>query len=304
MYDFAKPSINSGLADRTVERFIENRDYSGKQPGKPTYDSIDLTKYLRSNSAANRGLFLLRIRSVKAPKKKDDSADAPSGDDASGGDSDAENGDSSSDDDQSAGPEDDRLILLTDLGFIVKQSKDGTRDVFVQSIRTGLPVDGVRIEAIGRNGQAALAATTENGRAKLAKLTDLKREKTPIMILAHKDNDLSFMPFRTDGRSLDMSRFDTGGIENEKSAAQVTAYLFSDRGIYRPGETAHLGLVARTADWKQSLAGLPIEVEVTDPRGTVVSRNSPQVIPRCLRGGRSSPASPARPPALTKPAPT
>ena len=35
------------------------------------------------------------------------------------------------------GIEDTRLILVTDLGFIVKQAKDGSRDVFVQSIRTG-----------------------------------------------------------------------------------------------------------------------------------------------------------------------
>src|SRR5262249_27716303 len=48
--------------------------------------------------------------------------------------------------------------------------------------------------------------------------------------------------------------------------------LFSDRGIYRPGETTHLGLIARTTDWKSSLAGLPLEVVVTDSRAAVVSR--------------------------------
>jgi uncharacterized protein YfaS (alpha-2-macroglobulin family) len=94
------------------------------------------------------------------------------------------------------------------------------------------------------------------------------------MILAQKDSDFSFMPFQTRGRELELSRFDTGGIENEKSAQQVSAYLFSDRGIYRPGETTHLGLIARTADWKSSLAGLPIEVDITDSRGAVVSRNA------------------------------
>src|SRR5262249_48167736 len=52
------------------------------------------------------------------------------------------------------------------------------------------------------------------------------------------------------------------------------AYMFSDRGIYRPGETTHLGLIARTADWKSALAGLPVEVEITDPRGGTVSRNA------------------------------
>src|ERR1039457_7194795 len=117
--------------------------------------------------------------------------------------------------------EDTRLILITDLGFIVKQAKDGTRDVFVQSIHSGLPVDGARVEAIGRNGQPVLAATTENGgRAKLPKFVQLKREKIPVMIVAQKDSDFSFMPFQTQGRRLDLSRFDTGGVENAKRSEE------------------------------------------------------------------------------------
>src|SRR5581483_12520294 len=39
-------------------------------------------------------------------------------------------------------------------------------------------------------------------------------------------------------------------------------------------ETTHVGVVTRTADWKSALAGMPVEVEITDSRGTVVSRNS------------------------------
>ena len=176
--------------------------------------------------------------------------------------------------------EDTRLILITDLGFIVKQAKDGSRDVFVQSIHNVTPVEGARIEVSGANGQAILAATTDGaGKARLPKAGNLKREKTPLMIVAQKDTDFSFMPLQTQGRGLDMSRFDTGGIENAKSAQQIAAYLFTDRGIYRPGETTHLGLITRTADWKQALTGLPIEVEVTDSRGSVVSRNPLKLSP-------------------------
>ena len=80
------------------------------------------------------------------------------------------------------------------------------------------------------------------------------------------------MPFSSSGRELNFSRFDTGGVENAQSAQQLSVYLFSDRGIYRPGETTHLGLITRTADWKSSLAGLPLIVEITDPRGITVSR--------------------------------
>jgi uncharacterized protein YfaS (alpha-2-macroglobulin family) len=92
------------------------------------------------------------------------------------------------------------------------------------------------------------------------------------MVVVDKDTDLSFLPFRSSGQRLDTSRFDTGGVESARSAQQVSTYLFSDRGIYRPGETTHLGLITRTADWRASLAGLPIDVEITDARGLRVSR--------------------------------
>jgi uncharacterized protein YfaS (alpha-2-macroglobulin family) len=93
------------------------------------------------------------------------------------------------------------------------------------------------------------------------------------VIVAQKDADMSFMPLGSNGRDLDLSRFDTGGVESARSAQQLSTYLFSDRGIYRPGEVTHLGVITRTADWRASLAGLPLAVEITDPRGLVVSRN-------------------------------
>ena len=77
-------------------------------------------------------------------------------------------------------------------------------------------------------------------------------------------------------RSLDFSRFDVGGVANARNAGQLGAYLFSDRGIYRPGDEIHVGMIVKAADWGKdgtaSLAGLPLETEVTDARGLVVRR--------------------------------
>ncbi|HTS26838.1 MAG TPA: alpha-2-macroglobulin [Bryobacteraceae bacterium] len=272
MRDFTAPSVSDDLADKIVERFTEVRDYTDKEPGKPTYDNVDLGNYLQSRSQGSRGLFLLRVRSVQPPPKEAPGPDQPQ--DQNPPQPNQAEGESESGPGEGGAIEDTRLILVTDLGFIVKQAKDGTRDVFVQSIRSGLPIDGVRVEAVGRNGQAVATATTEGGgRARLPKIPAMKREKAPLMIVAQKDSDFSFMPFQTGGRTLDLSRFDTGGIENDQSVQQLSAYLFSDRGIYRPGETTHLGMIVRTADWKSSLTGLPIAVEITDSRGNVVSRS-------------------------------
>jgi uncharacterized protein YfaS (alpha-2-macroglobulin family) len=263
MWDFHKPQVDPYLTDSIAARFVTTRDYTGKKPGKATYDSIDLGQYLQGKTQESRGLFLLRVQAVEPQPEQTQNQDEE--DERSAGYRDYV---------RSGGIEDERLILVTDLGIIVKRTKDGSRDVFVQSIRTGLPVEGARVQALGRNGQASLAATTDaGGRAHLGKLIDLKREKRPIMILAEKDADYSFLPFESQGRTLNVSRFNTGGVENAKSAQELSAYLFSDRGIYRPGETAHIGLIARTADWKSALAGLPVTVEITDSRAAVVSRN-------------------------------
>lgn len=257
MYDFSEPTLYGGLEDKLVERFITTRDYSTRQPGKPAYDSIDVGQYLQNQTQQRRGLFLLHVRSIgKRPAA------------AGAGDEEGESGRGAET------IEDARLILVTDLGFIVKRAKDGSRDVFVQSIRSGLPVAGARVDLVGSNGQPLLSVTTDaGGRAQLPTPQELRRERTPRMIVVEKDSDVSFMPFRTGGRDLDLSRFDTGGVESAKSAQQVSAYLFSDRGMYRPGETTHLGVITRTADWKASLAGLPLDVEISDSRGAVVSRS-------------------------------
>ena len=241
MFEFARPSTYGEVENQLVERFSVTRDYRGRPPGKPIYDSVDLGQYLEAHAGSPRGLFLLHVTST-ANSRGDSVADA-------------------------------RLVLVTDLGVIVKRAKDDSRDVFVQSIRTGLPVAGARIGMIGVNGQPALEATTDaSGRARLPRTDLLLREKRPLLILAHTDSDLSFLPLGSHDRKLDLSRFDTGGIENEESPQQLSSYLFSDRGIYRPGETVHLGVITRTADWKASLAGLPLDVEISDSRGLLVSK--------------------------------
>ena len=258
MWDFSRPYFYGNLEDKMVERFVTTRDYSARPPGMPTYDSIDMGQYFKDQLPSRRGLFLLHLRQFSGRPR-------PAGED----------GYSEDDEGGYGSVEDRRLILVTDLGFIVKQAKDGSRDVFVQSIGTGLPVEGARVEMVGSNGLPVHAATTDaGGWASLPKPPqEFRREKTPLLIVVQKDADYSFLPFNTGRRDLDLSRFDTGGVVSAKSAQQLSTYLFSDRGIYRPGETTHLGVITRTADWKASPSGVPLNLEITDPRGTIVNRS-------------------------------
>ncbi|PTY06747.1 hypothetical protein DB346_00335 [Verrucomicrobia bacterium LW23] len=162
---------------------------------------------------------------------------------------------------------DRRFIIVTDLGMIVKHNADMSRDIFVQSIQSGKPVAGVTVEVIGVNGVPVATATTNaDGRASLPVIAGLKHERLPIAIVARLEDDISFIPFRSADRRVNDSRFDVGGVRIS-SPSQLTAFAFTDRGIYRPGDTMKLAFSVKQQDWQGKLDGTPLELVIMDPRG-------------------------------------
>ena len=170
-------------------------------------------------------------------------------------------------------PQDRRFILVTDLGLIMKEAADGGRMIYVQSFSGRGPVEGVEISVLSMNGTVLKNATTDsNGRAELPSLRGLQREKAPVALVAKKGDDLAFIPWEKSERQLDTSRFDVGGVAySEKSALQAS--LFTERGIYRPGESIHVGGIVRQRDWSGDLAGLPLELVVVDAKEDVAGRH-------------------------------
>ena len=158
---------------------------------------------------------------------------------------------------------DSRFVLITDLGLIVKRNSDGTREVFVQSFKDRSPVAGVRIAALAKNGDTlAEADTNPQGRASLPALDGLLREKTPVALIARKGADLAFIPWSRNDREVEFSRFDVGGVKTS-DATTLDAALFTERGIYRPGDPIQFAAIVRQRDWAGSLAGLPVEIVLT-----------------------------------------
>ena len=211
--------------------------------GKAQYAAVDLGKYLEGKGEDRKGLFFVKVESWDPARKIN------------------------------TGKTDNRLILLTDLGMLVKDNADGTHEVFVQSLDDGAPVRGAKVELIGKNGQPVLTQSTDaDGHAAFPKLTGYTRDQAPLMYLARKGSDLSFLPFGRSDRYLDFSRFPIDGVTNSEQPQGLTAYMFSDRGIYRPGDEIRVGLIVKSRDWKSRLAGVPLEITVDDARGMTVKR--------------------------------
>ncbi len=166
---------------------------------------------------------------------------------------------------------DHRFVLLTDLGVIDKVDAKANHWVYVQSFRSGAPVGGAQLEVLARNGTVVVKKVTDgSGVATLPSLQDFSRERAPVALVVREGSDVSFLPL-TQAR-LDLSRFDVGGVRTRGKPAALTAFAFTDRGLYRPGETAHLVTLVRAVDWSHSVTQVPLELTVVDPRGLVVKR--------------------------------
>ncbi|MFO1400598.1 MAG: MG2 domain-containing protein, partial [Steroidobacteraceae bacterium] len=250
--NFAHPEFTNYTFNETniTERFETIVPLPSLPAGATNYQTLDLGSYLNKSGASRQGIFLLTVEAYDPETKSVIGSGY---------------GDITT--------RDTRLVVVTDLGLIAKRSVDGSQDVFVQSIQTGEPLADTTVQVIGRNGEPVVSAVTDAaGHAHVPDLRTYENEREPIVYLASRGADSSFLPIRSHVSAIDLSRFDVGGVSNSAQQAALSAYLFSDRGIYRPGDEIRAAAIVKTLDWRHIPAGLPLRVEITDPRGLAVKQ--------------------------------
>ncbi|MEO8616575.1 MAG: MG2 domain-containing protein, partial [Luteolibacter sp.] len=164
-----------------------------------------------------------------------------------------------------------RFIMATDLGLLVKAGADGSRDVFVMALGAGQPVADVDVQALARNGSVLETVKTDAvGHAKLPAFEGFTGDRLPVAVMASKDGDTSYLPFNERQLpAMDYSRFDIEGVLASRIKA-IEAFVFTERGVYRPGDMVHAGFITRRRDWQPVLEGLPLSISIYDPRGREV----------------------------------
>lgn len=135
-----------------------------------------------------------------------------------------------------------RWIISTDIALTTYQGSSGL-DVIARSIESAQPLANTKIDLIAVNNEILQTAKTDKtGHVHFAQAVIAgKGGMKPRMLMAYgKDGDYAMLDFRRS--PLDLSAFDIGGRGKSKD---IDAYVFTERGVYRPGETLNLTAMIR-----------------------------------------------------------
>ncbi len=158
-------------------------------------------------------------------------------------------------------------FVVSDIGLATYTAEDGL-NVFARSLSTAKPLANIELQLLARNNEVLGKATTDaSGRATFTPgLVRGEGGLTPALVTAQASGDFVF---------LDMTRagFDLSdrGVEGRETPGAIDIYAWTERGIYRAGETVHLQALARD-DRAKAIANLPLTVVFARPDGVENTR--------------------------------
>lgn len=164
-----------------------------------------------------------------------------------------------------------KRLLITDTALIVKIDRQQKPTVFATDLRSGKALAGLQVHLLGANGVPLEQAVTDrDGRAVFASIDGYRQEKRPSAIVSRnpKNGDLAWISLQ-DSSNIDSVAY---YAQNGKSLSDdaLTGMVFTERGLYRPGETVHIGGMVKPADLKTATPTLPVKIKIFDPSGEML----------------------------------
>lgn len=157
---------------------------------------------------------------------------------------------------------DSRLVVVTDLGISAKRA-DSHVFVWVCSLKDAKPIGGVEVAAYSGNNQFIAKALTNADGVAAIPCNSADKNTRPFLVTAQLAEDLSYLAL--DGAQL---QGDNASDEPSRSylASGCEAFVFTDRGIFRPGETVHARTIIRQADFTAPQP-FPVVFQILKPDG-------------------------------------
>jgi alpha-2-macroglobulin len=170
-------------------------------------------------------------------------------------------------DDEDYSPRATQWFVVSDLGLTAFKGKDGVH-ALVRSLATAEPLPNVEIRLVARNNDV-LATKSTDASGHVAFDPGLARGEggnAPGMIVASTGQDYGFL-------DLGSSAFDLTdrGVKGRVAPGTVDAFVFTERGVYRTGETVFVTALLRDAKGA-AISGLPLTLVAKRPDGVEYRR--------------------------------
>ena len=149
-----------------------------------------------------------------------------------------------------------RALLVTDMGIVAQKDNKNKSIVSIIDVVENKPLANVKVKSVSVNNQILEEKVTD----KNGEVTFEKGDKI-FYLLAEKDDEISILKLSDSKLS-----YDGFLVAGEYKTDDINAFIYSDRGVYRPGDKINLGIIARN-DEGSFPEGHPIKIDVFTPRG-------------------------------------
>lgn len=160
-------------------------------------------------------------------------------------------------------------FFVSDIGLTAWRGADGLA-VQARSLQDARPIAGLRLTLMARNNDILAEARTDAGGLARFPAAILRGAGplAPVAVHAETEDDLAAL-------SLEAASFDLSdrGASGRPHPGPVDAFLWLDRGIFRPGETVNATALIRDAGGRP--LDLPVRLRLRRPNGQIAAELAP-----------------------------
>lgn len=163
-------------------------------------------------------------------------------------------------------------VIDSDIGLTTFKGADGLH-VFARSLQRATPLSRTEVALVARNNDE-LARAKLDGDGSVHFPAALMRGtggSAPVAVMAYGNNgDFTFLDLRRPAFDLT-----DRGVEGRATPGPIDAYLYTERGIYRPGQTVHVVTMLRDPK-AQAMDDAPLTLILRRPDGNEYRRYADQ----------------------------
>ena len=155
-----------------------------------------------------------------------------------------------------------KAVLLSHMGITAQKETEQTV-VCVMDILKNTPVKNAEVKLISVNNQVLQEGKTDS-RGEIV----FKNYDKMMYVLAEKDGERSILKFRDSQLS-----YDGFAVEGVFASKGIRAFIYTDRGIYRPGDEVHISFIARNSEISLP-ENHPVTINIYSPTGKKFIENA------------------------------